>query len=148
MKMRQCPQALGFPFSSKSSSSPLHPLALFFSPQVKTGQPVIVGGVGTCIVLAGSGGDWDVSWCLAGSSAGSDLLPQAMDISARPFRDQDFIEGTSNPGIITLQWGGVGRYTVHPSLITELALVQFPQRSPDVISPSAFFPCPGISLSA
>mgnify|MGYP001062261224 CR=1 FL=1 len=33
----------------------------------------------------------------------------AMDISARPYKGQAFIEGTSNPGIITHQWGGVGR---------------------------------------
>lgn len=33
----------------------------------------------------------------------------AMDISARPYKGEAFIEGTSNPGIITHQWGGVGR---------------------------------------
>jgi hypothetical protein len=32
-----------------------------------------------------------------------------MDISARPYKGEAFIEGTSNPGIITHQWGGVGR---------------------------------------
>ncbi len=72
----------------------------------KSGRPVVVGGIGMYCF------SFDMPNIVHGIYViylTKLLNHTAMDISAKPFKGQNFIPATSNPGKVTHRWGGVGR---------------------------------------